>query len=260
MGRLSRFFPSLFGFGDRLISIFGHPHFLARSAIRSQIASFALSLKGDMLDVGCGTMPYRVLFRDVSTYRGLEIDQARNLSNPLVTDFYDGSIFPYANSSFDVVLCSQVLEHSFSPDQLLNEVFRVLRPGGVLLLTIPFLWPEHEQPFDSQRFTSFGLRHRLDGSGFQVTRMVKTNPGFSAIVQLLIESIESGARLSIGRFPSPRFRALLSLSWRFFFLPFVTCLNILGLIMRSLYSCDADSAASDFYLDLAVLAQRPPAS
>ena len=58
----------------------------------------------------------------------------------------------------------------------------MLRPGGALLLTIPFLWPEHEQPWDSQRFTCFGLQRRLEASGFRVERMLKLNPGLSALL------------------------------------------------------------------------------
>ena len=59
--------------------------------------------------------------------------------------FYDGQSFPFKGGSFDVVLTNQVLEHVFNPDVFLSEIHRVLTPDGVLLLTVPFLWDEHEQ-------------------------------------------------------------------------------------------------------------------
>jgi len=155
------------GFGDRPLNIVGHPYALARTALREALGRLAPSMPaGPLLDVGCGTMPYRGLFTDANPYEGLEIDQERNRANPRVTHFYDGTSFPLAANSYAGVLCSQVLEHSFRPEQLLHECHRVLRPGGALLLTIPFLWPEHEQPWDAQRFTRFWLRQRLEETGF----------------------------------------------------------------------------------------------
>ena len=61
---------------------------------------------------------------------------------------YDGKTFPFSDGEFDAVLTSEVLEHVFNPDEFLSEINRVLRDDGVLLLTVPFVWDEHEQPFD----------------------------------------------------------------------------------------------------------------
>ena len=55
-------------------------------------------------------------------------------------------------------MCNQVLEHVFNPDDFVREIARVLKPGGALLLTVPFVWNEHEQPYDYARYSSFGLR------------------------------------------------------------------------------------------------------
>jgi len=64
-------------------------------------------------------------------------------------------------------------------------------PAGMWLLTIPFLWPEHEQPWDSQCFTGFGLTQRLKAVGFELVLLHRTNPGLSTLFQLGIEWLES---------------------------------------------------------------------
>ena len=66
------------------------------------------------------------------------------------------------------MLCNQVLEHVFNPQEFLGELGRVLARGGRLLLTVPFVWDEHEQPFDYARYSSFGLKALLEQHGFRV--------------------------------------------------------------------------------------------
>jgi SAM-dependent methyltransferase len=67
---------------------------------------------------------------------------------------------------FDIVLCSQVIEHVPDPGGLVRETFRVLKPGGWLVLTGPFWWPHHEEPYDFQRFTKHGFAHLLRRAGY----------------------------------------------------------------------------------------------
>jgi len=246
-------FVPFLGFGDRPFHLLGHPHALARTGLRSALQRLAPAVPaGPLLDVGCGTMPYRALFPASRPYEGLEIDQPRHHANPRVSHFYDGETFPIASDRYAAILCSQVLEHSFSPERLLAECHRVLRPGGVLLLTIPFLWPEHEQPWDSQRFTSFGLDRRLAGAGFRVERMLRITPGLSALLQLAIEWNESLGRRLLARIPSGWGRKLLDLLWRLLWALPYTALNLLGALARALAGQDAE-----LYLDLIVLAVKP---
>lgn len=223
------------GFGDRGFHLLGHPYALARTALRQSLLLLAPSLPaGPMLDVGCGTMPYRDLFPQASPYEGLEINQERQANNSCVTYFYDGETIPIAANHFAAILCFEVLEHSFVPERLLSECHRVLRPGGALLLTIPFLWPEHEQPWDSQRFTHFGLRRRLEAAGFRVESMLKLNPGLPALLQLSIDWIESFGRRLLMRLPAGWSRQVFQVFWRLVWAVPYTALNILGAFWRRL--------------------------
>jgi len=254
------------GFGDRPIHLLGHPYALARTALRDALARLAPLLPpGPLLDVGCGTMPYRALFAGAQPYEGLEIDQPRNRANPRVHHFYDGQTFPLASEGYAAILCSQVLEHSFAPDRLLAECQRVLRPGGALLLTIPFFWPEHEQPWDSQRFTRFGLKRRLEIAGFRLERIERLNPGLCALLQLAIEWNESLQRRLAARLPAGLPRLPLQLLWRLAMALPYSVLNLVGLLARSLAGDDlgrppaADQGGpwgAELYLDLVVLAVK----
>ncbi|MEB3242407.1 MAG: class I SAM-dependent methyltransferase [Cyanobacteriota bacterium] len=260
------------GFGDRPIHLLGHPYALARTALREALGRLAPRLPaGPLLDVGCGTMPYRALFPAAEPYEGLEIDQERNRANPRVTHFYDGHTIPLAAERYAAILCSQVLEHSFSPERLLAECHRLLRPGGALLLTIPFLWPEHEQPWDSQRFTRFGLRQRLEAAGFRVEGMQRLNPGLSALLQLSIEWNESIERRLGARLPAGWPRRGLQLLWRLLWALPYSAVNLLGALARALATPRGDAPprqegaavrparggwGAELYLDLVVLAVK----
>ncbi|MFN9630894.1 MAG: class I SAM-dependent methyltransferase [Cyanobacteriota bacterium] len=229
---MKRFIPFL-GFGDRDFHLFGHPYALARTALRKSLKQFSPSIpSGPMLDVGCGTMPYRELFPQAEPYEGLEINQPRQQNNARATYFYDGETFPIESNRFTGILCSEVLEHSFVPELLLAECHRVLRPGGRLLLTAPFLWPEHEQPWDSQRFTHYGLHQRLVNAGFRVERIQKLNPGLTALLQLSIDWIESGGRRLLCGLPGGWPRKVCQGVWRLLWWMPYTILNLVGALSR----------------------------
>ena len=160
------------------------------------MADVAPIVQRRLLDVGCGTKPYQSLFTQVGEYIGLELDTPENRRTKHADLFYNGRCFPVADISFDVILCNQVLEHIFEPEQFLAEIQRVLRPGGYLILTVPFFWPEHEQPNDCLRYTSFGLRHRLDQAGLILERHQRLTPGGSALCALAADRVNTRLRSS----------------------------------------------------------------
>ncbi len=157
-----------------------NPFYFARKGLRQHIAALAPSVRGKILDVGCGSKPYQKFF-DASEYIGLDMEGR----NTHADRHYDGKVFPFSTGEFDAVLTSQVLEHVFNPDEFLSEINRVLRDGGVLLLTVPFVWDEHEQPFDYARYSSFGLRHLLEHYGFEIIEHRKSVDDVRVIFQMV---------------------------------------------------------------------------
>ena len=172
-------------FKPGLPGAFVNPFFLARRLLWREIAAASTDLSGRLLDVGCGSQPYRSLFA-AHAYTGLDIDSPRTRQLAVADAFYDGHRFPFDDASFDAVLCNQVFEHVFNPAEFLAEIRRVMAPGARLLLTVPFVWDEHEQPWDYARYSSFGLRSLLEQHGFRLLRQRKLMADFSLLFQLLI--------------------------------------------------------------------------
>lgn len=167
------------------LGAFVNPFYLARRLLWREIAGSAKELSGRLLDVGCGAQPYRELFPG-RKYIGLDIDTPRTRQLAVADTFYDGNAFPFEDATFDSVLCNQVLEHVFNPKSFLAEIRRVSKPNARLLLTVPFVWDEHEQPWDYARYSSYGLRALLEESGFRVIRQQKLMADFSILFQLTI--------------------------------------------------------------------------
>jgi SAM-dependent methyltransferase len=167
-----------------LLGIFTNPFFLARRGLYRAIRAHASTLQGRLLDIGCGTQPYRHLFAHTTGYTGVELDTPVNHQRKIAEVFYDGKTLPFAAEEFDSVLCNQVLEHVFEPIAFLAEIQRVLKPGGKLLLSVPFVWDEHEQPYDYARYSSFGLAYRLNQAGFEVVYSEKICANLSILCQL----------------------------------------------------------------------------
>lgn len=174
-------------FKPRPIDIFYNPLYLLRRGLFVAIARAAPRFSGRLLDVGCGSKPYEALFR-VSQYVGVDVPISGHPRENKHTDiFYDGRTLPFADGVFDGVFCSEVFEHVFTPLALLAEIHRVLKPGALLLMTVPFTWMEHEQPYDFARYTSFGLAALVEGSGFKIERVTKVGSYVEAIAQVFTE-------------------------------------------------------------------------
>lgn len=157
--------------------------YLARNSILNAIKSFALNFKGDLLDVGCGKMPYKNYIlenSDVINYTGLDIEDALVYDSSVQPDFiWDGIRMPFENEQFDTAFGTEVLEHCPNPNIILSEVNRVLKKGGTFFFSVPFLWPLHEVPHDEFRYTPFSLKRLLEENGFEKID-IKANGGWHA--------------------------------------------------------------------------------
>lgn len=168
--------------------VFVNPHFISRYHLFREISGMTAEIArggaGRWLDVGCGERPYEFLF-NVKEYIGIDVEQSGHPSDAKFCDIlYDGKNIPFSDEYFDGVICTQVIEHVLHNDALLIEMARVLKPGGYLLLTAPFVWEEHEQPYDFTRFTRFGLKDLINRSGFEIVYSNRTAGYLSVLAQL----------------------------------------------------------------------------
>ena len=118
------------------------------------------AMQGKVLDVGCGESPYAHLLTAASSYTGIDIVYAdrfgMTVKNDIIT--FDGRTLPFSNEYFDHIICTEVIEHVEDPKAFVAELRRVLKSEGTLVATIPFSARVHYEPFDYQRFTSWGLK------------------------------------------------------------------------------------------------------
>lgn len=140
-----------------------------RRLLRGAIDRVLPLLSGAVLDVGCGEMPYRQLIlaqvARVNSYLGLDLPVSHGAGvKPDIE--WDGITMPVPASSMDSVILTEVLEHCPEPGRVLREASRVLRPGGLLFLTVPFIWPFHDTPHDEFRYTPYSLGRLLREAGF----------------------------------------------------------------------------------------------
>ena len=143
--------------------------FLIRTAIRDFLNNESVNLQGRFLDFGCGEMPYRKMLCEnsqITQYIGLDLEVAtvNRKNKPDLT--WDGKKIPLGDNSIDCAMATEVFEHCADTELVMKEIFRVLKPGGFLIFTVPFLWPLHEVPYDEYRFTPFSLNRHLKLSGF----------------------------------------------------------------------------------------------
>jgi len=121
-----------------------------------------------VLDAGAGEGQYKTLFQHTH-YIGVDLAVGEAQWDYTGLDAVSNlTCLPFGNAMFDAVLCTQVLEHVPEPLQVLQEIYRVLKPGGQLFLSAPQSWQQHQKPYDYFRYTSFGLRYLFEKSGFHV--------------------------------------------------------------------------------------------
>lgn len=143
---------------------------------------------GYLLDCGCGDVPYYGIYKDsikdsycidweYSPHQQVHVDQFVNLNEKL-----------NITQTFDTIILSDVLEHIAEPQQLLQELNKLLNEGGKIIIMVPFMYRLHEEPHDYYRYTEHALKHLLTKANFQV----KEIESYGGIIDIIFDLLNKG--------------------------------------------------------------------
>src|SRR5207253_8206909 len=132
-----------------------------------------------VLDLGAGTKPYAPLYgRYFNSCTSVDVPHSpHDIGGVDVMASADD--LPFDAESFDCVICTEVLEHCPEPRETMAEIARVLKPGGWVFLTTPFLRPLHEMPSDYYRYTPSGLGRLAETTGL-IVRSIRPRGDYTA--------------------------------------------------------------------------------
>jgi len=163
--------------------------YIPRRAILAAVKECLHVFSGTLLDVGCGQMPYRQLILDnnsnITKYIGMDLESSSIHDTSVADLHWDAVTIPLQDATIDSAMATEVLEHSFLPEQTLGEINRVLKPGGKFFFTVPFIWPLHEVPYDAYRYTPFSLRRHLENTGFGEIEIKSLGGWHASFAQML---------------------------------------------------------------------------
>jgi len=136
-----------------------------------------INIKGHVYDLGCGERPYEKDILEVADkYIGVDWGSTlHTLKADIISDL--NKTLPIESSTADTVTSFQVMEHLCEPNVMLSEAYRILKPNGKMILTVPFQWWVHESPHDYFRYTPHGLKYMFEKAGFHDIE-ITANAGF----------------------------------------------------------------------------------
>jgi len=146
----------------------------------------SLYASGILVDIGCGLKPWLSIFDPhVSQYIGVDLANCVHGTDEIdvVGTAYETTL---SANSCDVVLCTEVLEHLEEPQKALREMNRILKNGGIVIVTVPFFWHLHEEPRDFFRYTCHGLRYLFEKAGFEPVEIRPLTGFLVTFIQLSI--------------------------------------------------------------------------
>lgn len=160
---------------------------LALHSCATAIRDFAA---GHLADFGCGQVPYFGIYRDLTTQvTCIDWPQSRHAASHIDIHVDLNEPTGLADSSFDTILSSSVLEHIWKHDVVWREMARTLKPGGHLILTVPFVYALHEAPHDYFRWTRFALLKACEENGLDVVRLDPYGGGLDVLADLCVRAL-----------------------------------------------------------------------
>lgn len=163
---------------DRLNPQPGGKLYLHLSDLRLALDHVATNKPLRMLDYGCGVSPYQSLFPNAE-YRRADLPGNEGVDYVISP----GTPLSAPDAEFDLILSTQVAEHLEDPADYFADCWRLLCPGGSLVVATHGSFPDHGAPWDFQRWTSFGLERALTKAGFETSKMLQVTTGPRAVLQ-----------------------------------------------------------------------------
>ncbi|MEH6649464.1 MAG: methyltransferase domain-containing protein [Motiliproteus sp.] len=141
------------------------------------LEKFISHYRGNLYDLGAGESPYKDFFlQHADKYIGVDwVGSFHDTNADIVADL--NKPLPIEQQVADTVVSLSVMEHLYEPQTMLNEAFRILKPGGRMVLQVPWQWWIHEAPYDYFRYTPYGLKYLFGKAGF-VDIEVEPQSGF----------------------------------------------------------------------------------
>lgn len=141
-------------------------NWLAYETLDYFLEKFAPYYRGIIYDLGAGESPYKDFFLQYAE-QYIAVDWLECLHNTNANIFADlNKPLPIESEVAHTVVSLSVLEHLCEPQTMLNEAFRILKPGGAMVLQVPWQWWVHEAPYDFFRYTPHGLEYLFKKAGF----------------------------------------------------------------------------------------------
>jgi SAM-dependent methyltransferase len=217
-----------------------HFQWLAVAALYRDLRRVLPEATGRVLDVGCGDKPYArwlVNAREhigLDVYRGPAVDVVVEPNQP----------WPFPQESFDALLCTQVLEHVADFDHVIREMRRVLKPAGLLVVSVPFAFNEHGAPHDYRRFSTHGLRLLFEGD-YEIQDIRREGGVASTCIVLLMNWLDTTMDLWK---PTRILKGVALPVW----IVFAGLMNVIGVLLDKLDTTGA------FYGNVLLLARKVP--
>ena len=215
-----------------------HPQFTVlrfqREAIQEAKKYLPAGRQAHLIDIGCGRMPYRKELEPlVNSYIGVDHPRVSKLYRSDVKPevLADAKELPFRNNSFDIALLIQVLEHVDAPDKVIKEAARVLKPNGILIISLPFFYPLHDMPYDWGRYTSTALKSFIAGASLHLVKIKTQGSFFEFWLQMLNTFLVKRINDMLINFKFPSI-VLLTLTITFS-LPIILFNNLLIVIINS---------------------------
>jgi len=155
--------------------------------IKNELKEFLLKYKNSkVLDFGCGDARYKKLVQENNNYIGVDCKTTGFENEKKIADFYwDNKTLPFEDEKFDAILCTEVLDDIENLEMTTLELKRVLKKDGEIFITMPFLFGEHDTPYDFRRFTSFGIKKFFEKQKFKIVKFKKLLQGKISIIQII---------------------------------------------------------------------------